>query len=171
MSITRSQALALEHFPLGALPNWGIEPTRRSARLMPGAHYDTFLESLNGPMGFPRREACMEALLALPARWDARLAVPRAGDAAPPTDTIPAYSLPDRPQSPRAWPGSAAGPQRPAESHAATGHALARPWVCGGAPALLAAPAAATPAAPKPLGSCAQGYRPRWDGVETPHGL
>jgi hypothetical protein len=79
MSITRSQALALEHFRLSVLPNRGMEPTRRSARLMPGAHYYTFLESLDAPMGFHRRDEFMEALIALSDRLDARLAVPRAG--------------------------------------------------------------------------------------------
>ena len=49
------------------------------ARLRPGAHHYTFLESIDPPMGFQGIDEFMEALIALPDGLDARLAVPPAG--------------------------------------------------------------------------------------------
>ncbi len=47
------------------------------------AHHYTFLEGVNGAMGFHRIDELMEPLVALPDRCDARLAVTRTGSEAP----------------------------------------------------------------------------------------
>jgi hypothetical protein len=47
------------------------------------AHPYTVLERLKGPLHVHRRDAFMEALRALPDRWDARLTVSRAGEDTP----------------------------------------------------------------------------------------
>jgi hypothetical protein len=63
-----------------------------------------------------------------------------------------------------------AGPRTPADPLPPTGNSLLLQGGGGGAPVPPAAPPAATSAAPSPPGACAQGERPRGDGVETPHG-